>query len=159
MTLSLRMPRRFLRGGYGRLALTILALACGVALVCALDLVNRAVLLGFVEIIDGMAGRATLQVAVEDSGAFPEALAGDVADVDGVRQVVAVVSATAFTISDPPEALTVQAFDVTDLDAVRVYQPGDAPTAIVDDPARLPEPARLDHRHPRLRRPSRPPPR
>ena len=134
MTLSLRMPRRFLRGGYGRLALTILALACGVALVCALDLVNRAVLLGFVEIIDGMAGRATLQVAVEDSGAFPEALAGDVADINGVRQVVGVVSATAFTISDPPEALTVQAFDVTDLDAVRVYQPGDAPAAIVDDP-------------------------
>lgn len=134
MTLSLRMPRRFLRGGAGRLALTVLALACGVALVCALDLVNRAVLRGFVEIIDGMAGRATLEVAVEDSGAFPEALAGEVAGVDGVRQVVAVVAATAFTVADPPEALTVQAFDVTDPDAVRVYQPGDAPSAIVDDP-------------------------
>ncbi|MBX3023939.1 ABC transporter permease [bacterium] len=134
MTLSLRMPRRFLRGGYGRLLLTILALACGVALVCALDLVNRAVLRGFVEIIDGMAGRATLQVAVEDAGAFPEALADEVAAVDGVAQVLAVVSATAFTVTDPPEALTVQAFDVTDPAAVRVYQPGDAPGAIVDDP-------------------------
>ena len=134
MASSLRMPRRFLRGGYGRLALTILALACGVALVCALDLVNRAVLLGFVEIIDGMAGRATLQITVEDTGAFPESLANDVAAADGVRQVVAVVSATAFTVSEPPQALTVQAFDVTDPDAVRVYQPGDAPAAIVDDP-------------------------
>ena len=134
MAFSLRMPRRFLRGGFGRLALTVLALACGVALVGALDLVNRAVLRGFVEIIDGMAGRATLQVAVEDSGAFPEALAGAVAAVDGVQQVVAVVSATAFTVGETPEALTVQAFDVTDLDAVRIYQPGDAPTAIVDDP-------------------------
>ncbi|MFN8644165.1 MAG: ABC transporter permease [Candidatus Binatia bacterium] len=133
MVFSLRMPRRFLRGGVGRLALTVLALACGVALVAALDLVNRAVLRGFVEIIDGMAGRATLQVTVEDSGAFPESLAADVGAVAGVRQVVAVVTATAFTVGDPAEALTVQAFDVTDLDAVHVYQPGDAPEAIVDD--------------------------
>lgn len=134
MVLSLRMPRRFLRGGFGRLALTVLALAGGVALVAALDLVNRAVLRGFVEIIDGMAGRATLQVAVEDSGAFPETLAGEVAAVAGVRQVVAVVTAAAFTVDDPPESLTVLAFDVTDPDAVRVYHPGDAPAAIVDDP-------------------------
>ena len=134
MTFSLRMPRRFLRGGFGRLTLTIVALACGVALVCALDLVNRAVLRGFVEIIDGMAGRATLEVSVEDSGAFPESLAGEVAAVEGVRQVVAMVSATAFTTTDPPESLTVQAFDVTDPDAVHVYQPSDAPAAIVDDP-------------------------
>jgi putative ABC transport system permease protein len=134
MTLSPRMPRRFLRGGYGRLLLTILALACGVALVCALDLVNRAVLHGFIEIIDGMAGRATLQIAVEDAGGFPEALAAEVGAVDGVRQVVPVVSATAFTVTDPPEAMTIQGFDVTDPDAVRVYQPGDATAAIVDDP-------------------------
>lgn len=134
MTLSVRMPRRFLRGGYGRLLMTMLALACGVALVCALDLVNRAVLRGFIEIIDGMAGRATLQIAVEDAGAFPESLAGEVAAVAGVGRVVPVVAATAFTITDPPEALAVQAFDVTDPDAVRVYQPSDAPAALVDDP-------------------------
>jgi putative ABC transport system permease protein len=134
MGFSLRMPRRFLRGGLARLALTVLALASGVALVAALDLVNRAVLRGFCEIIDGMAGRATLQVAVADSGAFPEALAGEVAAVAGVRRAVAVVSATAFTVADPPEALTVQAFDLADPDAARVYLPGDAPAALVDDP-------------------------
>lgn len=133
MTWSLRIPRRFLRGSYSRLALTILALASGVALVCALDLVNRAVLAGFVEVIDGMAGRATLQVTVEDSGAFAETLADDVAAIDGVQQVVPVVSATAFTVGAAPETLTVQGFDVTDPDAVRVYQPGDAPAAVVED--------------------------
>ena len=37
------MPRRFLRGSAVRLLLTIVALASGVALVCAIDLVNRAV--------------------------------------------------------------------------------------------------------------------
>ena len=73
MTFSLRIPRRFLRGGVGRLVLTILALACGVALVCALDLVNRAVLLGFVEIIDGMAGRATLEETSEEPISEPTA--------------------------------------------------------------------------------------
>lgn len=134
MVLSLRMPRRFLRGGLTRLALTVLALACGVALVGALDLVNRAVLTGFVEVIDGMAGRATLQVTVEDSGAFPETLAGAVAAVDGVTRVVAVVTATAFTTTAPPEALTVQAFDLTDSQVARLYQPGDAPPPLVDDP-------------------------
>ena len=133
MAFSLRMPRRFLRGSYARLAMTVLALASGVALVCALDLVNRAVLAGFVEVIDGMAGRATLQITVEDSGAFPDTLADDVAAVAGVRQVVPVVAATAFTVAAPPEALTVQGFDVTDLDAVKVYQPGDAPAPLVED--------------------------
>ena len=60
---SLRMPRRFLRGAYGRLALTILSLALGVALVCAIDLANRAVAGAFTEIVDRMAGRAALQMA------------------------------------------------------------------------------------------------
>ena len=58
---GLRTPLRFLRGNYGRLTLTVVALACGVALICALDLVTGGVLRAFVEIVDSMAGRATLQ--------------------------------------------------------------------------------------------------
>ncbi len=53
-----RMPLRFLRGHYGRLTLTVIALALGIALVCAIDLANRAVFTGFVEVIDTAAGRA-----------------------------------------------------------------------------------------------------
>ncbi len=130
----LRMALRFLRAARGRLVLTLGALASAVALVCALDLVHRAVLHGFIAVIETMAGRATLQVRVEESGAFPEALADAVGAVPGVRQVVAVVTATAFTTGPAPEALTVQAFDVTNADAARVYQPGDAPPPLVDDP-------------------------
>jgi len=59
---QLRMPVRFLRGSYTRLALSVFALALGVALVCAIDLVNRAVRRAFVEVVDTMAGRAALQV-------------------------------------------------------------------------------------------------
>ena len=70
-----RMPRRFLRGGVGRMIFTVAAVACGVALVCAIDLVNRAVHAGFVEVIDTMAGRASLQVVAGDGALVPEDVA------------------------------------------------------------------------------------
>ncbi|MEO8602891.1 MAG: FtsX-like permease family protein [bacterium] len=130
----LRLPLRFMRGGIGRLALTVLALACGVGLICALDLVTGAVLRAFVEIVDSMAGKATLQVSVDESGSFPESIAEVVGGVPGVRQAISVVSATAFTVGVAPESLTVQGFDVTDVDAVGVYQAGDALEAIVAEP-------------------------
>src|SRR5438309_249050 len=57
---SFLMPRRFLRGSYLSLSLTVVALACGVAMVCAIDLANAAVLRAFVEVVDAMSGRATL---------------------------------------------------------------------------------------------------
>ena len=78
---SLRMPLRFLRGSYTRLALTVIALALGVALVCAIDLVNRAVLRAFTEVIDTMAGRAALQVTAGEGGLFSEDVAATVAAV------------------------------------------------------------------------------
>src|SRR4029078_7024188 len=55
---SLRMARRFVRGGAARLALTVLAVAWGVALVGAVRLANQAVLRAFVEVVETMAGRA-----------------------------------------------------------------------------------------------------
>lgn len=131
---GLRTPLRFLRGSVGRLTLTVVALACGVALICALDLVTGGVLRAFVEIVDSMAGRATLQVTVEGSGTFPETVADDIAAVAGVRQAIPVVSATAFTVTQPAESLTVQAFDVTDAEAVSVYQASGERSTIVADP-------------------------
>jgi putative ABC transport system permease protein len=132
--IALRFPRRFLRASVVRVAMTVMALASGVALVCALDLVNRAVLRAFVEVVDTMAGRATLQVSLEESGSFPEALTAQVGAVEGVRQVIPIVAATAFTVTDPPESITVQAFDVTDLEAVNVYRSDDDRQPLVSDP-------------------------
>ena len=86
MTFSFRIPLRFLRGSYGRLVLSVVALACGVALVCALDLVNKAVLRAVLEIIDTMAGRAALQVSTGEGALFSEEVAEIVARVPGVTR-------------------------------------------------------------------------
>lgn len=131
---SFRMPLRFLRGSYTRLALTVIALALGVALVCAIDLVNRAVLRAFVEVIDTMAGRAALQVTAGEGGLFSEEVAATVAAVPGVELAVPVVNATAFTADDSSELLTVHGVDITNEKAVRVYDARDKGGLELDDP-------------------------
>src|SRR2546430_12907208 len=75
---SLRMARRFTRGGAARLALTVLAVAWGVALVAGVGLANHAVLRAFVEVIDTMAGRAALEVGAGGGGLFPQDVAAPV---------------------------------------------------------------------------------
>ena len=131
---SFRLPIRFLRGNHGRLALTVLALALGVALVCAIDLVNRAVLRAFVEVVDTMAGRAALQITAGESGLFAEDVAATVAGVTGVELAVPVVSATAFTADDTGELLTIQGVDIGNEAAVRVYEARDAGGLEIEDP-------------------------
>src|SRR5688572_8280168 len=90
------MPRRFLRGSVVRLLLTVVALASAVALICAIDLANRAVNAAVVEVLDTMAGRASLQVSAGEGALVPEALAERVATVAGVELAVPVVSSSAF---------------------------------------------------------------
>lgn len=130
---SLRIPLRFLRGNAARLVLSVIALACGVALVCAVDLVNGAVLRAFTDIVDTMAGRAALQVSAGEGGLLPEEVAATVAAVPGVELAVPVVSATAFTADESGELLTVHGIDVTHEASVRVYEASDA-HGLVDDP-------------------------
>ena len=98
LTCSFRMPLRFARHSAGGMALTIVAIGCGVALVCAIDLANRAVLRAFVEIVDTMAGRAALEVAAGEGGLFPEDVAARVGSVPGVELALPVVKAMAFTL-------------------------------------------------------------
>jgi putative ABC transport system permease protein len=127
------MPLRFLRGHTGRLLLSIIALACGVALVCAIDLVNRAVARAFVDVVDTMAGRAALQIGTGGTGLFAEETADTVAAVPGVELAVPVVSATAFTTDGSGELLTVHGVDLTNESAVRTYETGDADPMDVED--------------------------
>lgn len=131
---SFRIPLRFLRGSYTQLALTVIALACGVALVCAIDLTSRGVLQSFVEIIDTMAGRAALQVRTGEGGLFREEVAETVAAVAGVELAVPVVSATAFTVDESGELLTVHGVDITEDTAVRIYEARDAEGMHLEDP-------------------------
>src|SRR5437867_1246898 len=92
----LRMARRFTRGSAARLALTVLAVAWGVALVAGVCLANRAVLRAFVEVIDTMAGRAALEVVAGEGGLFPEGVAATVGTVPGVEAAAPSVKGAAY---------------------------------------------------------------
>src|SRR5206468_3396035 len=131
---SLRLPFRLLRGHIGRLALTLIALAWGVALVCAIDVVNRAVLSAFVEVIDTMAGRAALEIAAGEGALFPEDVATRAAAVPGVELAVPVVTAAAFATDGSGELMSVHGVDVTNDAAIRVYHVRDEGGLPIDDP-------------------------
>src|SRR2546426_7037120 len=131
---SLRLPLRLLRGYVGRLALTLIALASGVALVCAIDVVNRAVLFAFVEVVDAMAGRAALEIAAGRGALFWAAVAPGAAAVPGVELAVPVVSAAAFTTDGSGELMTVHGVDITNDAAIRVYDVRDEGGVSIEDP-------------------------
>jgi putative ABC transport system permease protein len=133
---SFRIPLRFLRGHDGRTILTVVAVALGVALVCALDLVGRSMQHAFEEIIDTMAGRTALEVSAGDGGLVPEELAAQVGHVPGVELAVPVVRATAFPV-DGSEALAVQGIDLVNDDALRIYEARDRAGEPIDDPVRF----------------------
>lgn len=117
-----------------RLLMTVLAVGCAVAPVCAVDLANRAVYAAFAEVIDTMAGRASLFVGAGDAGLVPEDVAARVAAVRGVALAVPVVSASAFLTYGSGQQLLVHGIDVANDDAVRVYEP-DAPSeSALQDP-------------------------
>ena len=118
---SFRTPLRFLRGSYTRLTLTVIAIACGVALVCAIDLADRAVMRAFVEVMGTAAGRVALQVRAGAGAPFPEEVAATVAGVPGVELATPVVSGTAVTADGTEELLTVLGLDVADEAAMRAY--------------------------------------
>ena len=128
------MPLRFLRGHYGRLALTVVALACGVAQVCATDLVGDRVGAAFTQTIDTLAGQAALQVVAGEGAAFPAAVADTVAAVSGVTLAAPVVSATAFAADDSGELLTVQGIDFGNDSQRRIYDLTEQTAHGLDDP-------------------------
>src|SRR5437899_2555884 len=86
MARGLRMSLRFARGEAAGLGLSALAISWGVALVCAIQLANGAVLRAFTEVVDTMAGRAALQVVSGEAGLLPEELAAAVAAVPVVER-------------------------------------------------------------------------
>src|SRR5262249_7852140 len=109
---SFRMPLRFLRGSDTRLVLTVIAIACGVALVCAIDLADRAVMRAFVEVMDTAAGRVALQVRAGEGAAFPEGVVATVTGVPGVELAIPVVSGTAVAAGRGEAMLAVPRLDV-----------------------------------------------
>lgn len=130
-----RLAGRQLRAHGARGVLTAAGVACGVALVVAIQVVNASILGAFTAAIDDLAGTAALQV--RGPGSFPEAVADRVRAVPGVDHAVPILTATFFTVdgANAGEALSVFAADVSDGHAVKtlhlVQQTGDR---VVDDP-------------------------
>jgi len=120
--LALRLPLRFLRGHGGRTVLAVIALAAGVAQVGAYDLVGREALRSFVEVIDTMAGRVSLQVGLPGEGMFPAEVAAAIEAIPGVVRVVPVLAATAFTDDETGDLISIQAIDVSSPEAIDVYE-------------------------------------
>jgi putative ABC transport system permease protein len=134
---SFRVPLRFLRGQYGRTALTVMAVALGVALVCALDVVSRSMQVAFEEIIDTMAGRAALEVTAGQDGLVQEDVAEKVGRVPGVELAVPVVNTTAFLTDGSGEALTVFGVDFLNKNALGVYEALASRGPLVEDSTRF----------------------
>ena len=134
MRLPAGLARRHLRGHGARAGLTVAGVACGVALVVAIGVINTSVLSSFTDAIDDLAGTAALQV--RGPGPFAETIADDVRAVPGVDHAVPIITTTFFGV-DPPladEALSVFAADVTDGHAIRTLRLVKAGEHVVEDP-------------------------
>ena len=79
--LSFRIAYAHIRSSLGRLALSVIALMLGVALVVAMQVMNVSVLEAFLDAMEGLAGRAALSITAEGmafrSTRRSRALAGD----------------------------------------------------------------------------------
>jgi putative ABC transport system permease protein len=130
----LLLARRQLHGHLARAALTAGGIACGVALVVAIEVINASTLGAFTEAIDDLAGTAALQV--RGRGAFPEAVADRLRDVPGVAHAVPILTDTFFVVDGPAagEALSVFAADVTDGHAIKTLHLVRSGDQVVDDP-------------------------
>jgi len=131
--LSFKMAYRHVRAGFGRTALSVVAVALGVGLVVAFQLMNAAVLQSFLDTVDAMAGRAALTVAAGEGLTFSEDVVHTVASVPGVKLAVPLVRSVAFPDDGSGEMLTVQGVDLTNEAAVRVYHDADKTDEVIDD--------------------------
>ncbi|HLK12015.1 MAG TPA: FtsX-like permease family protein [Candidatus Binatia bacterium] len=130
--LSFQMAYEHVRFGFSRMALAALAIALGVGLVVAIQLMNAAVLNAFLDTLDGTAGRAALTVSAGEGFTFPEEVRETVAAVPGVALAVPLVTGVAFPDDTSGELLTVHGVDLTHDAEVRVYHRA-ATAGVVDD--------------------------
>src|SRR2546422_3163531 len=131
---ALAFARRHLRGQGARAALTAAGVACGVAVVVAIRVINASTLASFTDAIEDLAGTAALQV--RGPGPFREEVAEQLRAIPGVDHAVPIITATFFG-AEPPiagEALAVFAADVTDGHAIRTLHLVKAGERVVDDP-------------------------
>jgi putative ABC transport system permease protein len=130
--LSLRMAYQHMRVALGRNALSVLAVTLGVALAVAVHLMNGAVMNGFVDAIDDIAGRAALRVTAGEGLGFDEAVVDIVKGVPGVEHAAPLVTGVAFPDDGSGELLSVYGIDIGNDASVRLYHRGDT-GGVIDD--------------------------
>src|SRR5215831_18207678 len=116
----LLLARRQLRSHGARTGLTAAGIACGVALVVAIEVINASTLGAFTDAIEDLAGTAALQV--RGPGPFPEAVADGLRDLPGVEHAVPILTETFFVV------------DVTDGHAIKTLRLVRSGDHVVDDP-------------------------
>jgi hypothetical protein len=93
---SLEFAYAHIRAGLGRVSLSIVAIALGVALVVAVHLMNGAVLASFIDGVDALAGRAALTVFAAGGVTIDEDLVPAIAKTEGVKLAVPLIRSVAF---------------------------------------------------------------
>ncbi len=131
--LSFDLARRHVRAGLGRVTLSVVAIALGVALMVAFRLMNAAVLQSFMETVDALAGRAAFRIVAGERVSFSEEMVGTVATLPGVDLAVPLVRAVTFPDDGSGELLTVHGVDLTHDAAVRLYHATDDREEVIDD--------------------------
>jgi putative ABC transport system permease protein len=127
------MALRHFRADFGAMLLSVVAVALGVALVVAVESMNAAVLQGFLDTVDGVVGRASLNVTAGEGLTFSEELVEKVAAVPGVALAVPLVRAVTFPDDGSGEILTVHGVDLTrDADG-RLYHRANTAKAVIPD--------------------------
>jgi len=131
--LSFDMASRHVRAGIGRMLLSVVAIALGVALMVAFKLMNTAVLQSFTDTVDALAGRAAFRVVAGERLTFAEDIVEQISAVPGVSLAVPLVSAVTFPDDGSGELLTVHGVDLTHDAAVRLYHATDETDEVIDD--------------------------
>ncbi|HVO30117.1 MAG TPA: FtsX-like permease family protein [bacterium] len=128
---------RYLKASPARTLLTLFGILLGVAVIFAIDVVNRSVLESFHETIDDVAGRTALQVG--DGTGVPESLLDTVKGVEGVEAAVPVIQESARDVKSG-EQLAILGVDTLSDSKVRDYDVTAADAKITDDLAFLNDP-------------------
>src|SRR5262249_61245943 len=107
------------------MALSIIAVALGVALVVAIRLMNAAVLQSFLDAVDAVGGRAALTITARDNATFPEDTAKIAAGVPRGKLALPPGTGGAVPADGSGELLAVHRGELGPCGGVRRYAQGE----------------------------------
>ncbi len=128
LTLFWRVNGRHLVREWGKLLLSLVGVALGVAVVLAIRASNESAFQAFSNTLDAVTGKATVSITSADGGAFSETAYARVHRAPGLRATTPILQSVAQAGSDG-EPLTVLGIDVFTDGAFRTYTTTDGAAA------------------------------